>query len=735
MLSSHGNGERAVVTKDPVTERFFRFGEVEGFILERLDGNTSPDSLCSQTAERFGAALSPETLEQFVSRLRKLGLLESSEAQPASVGGRQRRIRGNLFYLRFRAFDPDRILDWLVLRTGFFFTPSFLWISALSILVAGGITVSRWDDILLDFPRLYSFQSLVVAYLTTLVVITAHEFAHGLTCKHHGGRVREIGFFLLYFQPAFYCNVSDAWLFPERSKRLWVTFAGAYFEIFVWAIATMVWWITDPFTIINYMALVVMATSGIKTLFNLNPLIKLDGYYLLSDLLEVPNLRQRSFGYWGSKIKRLWGSAVQRIKDATPRERRIYLIYGALAWVYSVWLLSFLFSSFGGYLVGRYQGWGFAIFAAGLLVIFQNPLKKVLHTPVGPASLNARLKLWIKRLLRLALLAAIVAALFLVRTELRISGPFLVLPVHNADVRAEVEGIIQEIYADEGDMVAQGAAIATLSDRDYQADLRKVKAEIEEKQARLKLLKAGTRPEEIDVAKTLITKGEERVKFARNRLEMDATLFKESLLSKKELEDTRETLILREKELQEASDKLKVLLAGSRQEDIEATEAEITRLQAQQRYLQDQLQLLKVASPIAGIITTPKLKDRVGQAVKKGDLIAKVHEMKTLTVEIAVPEKEIADVQVGQKVVLKARAYPLLSFEGVVKSLAPIATAGATPRDQTTVRVITQIENSSLLLKPEMTGNAKIFCGEQRLLDIVSRRLIRFVKVEFWSWW
>jgi hypothetical protein len=84
---------------------------------------------------------------------------------------------------------------------------------------------------------------------------------------------------------------------------------------------------------------------------------------------------------------------------------------------------------------------------------------------------------------------------------------------------------------------------------------------------------------------------------------------------------------------------------------------------------------------------------------------------------------------------LKARAYPHRSFEGVVKSLAPIATTATAPHEQTTVRVITQIENSSLLLKPEMTGNAKIYCGEQRLLDIVSRRLIRFVKVEFWSWW
>jgi putative peptide zinc metalloprotease protein len=192
---------------------------------------------------------------------------------------------------------------------------------------------------------------------------------------------------------------------------------------------------------------------------------------------------------------------------------------------------------------------------------------------------------------------------------------------------------------------------------------------------------------------------------------------------------------VRSKELQESKDKLKLMLAGSRQEDIEATAAELSRLQAHQRYIDDQLQLLKVFSPIDGIITTHKLKDKVGQAVKKGDLIAKVHAMRTVTVEIAIPEKEIADIKLGQKVVLKARAYPQSSFEGKVNAIAPVATEPGETLAERTVRVTTQLENPNLLLKPEMTGHAKIYCGEQRLIDIAMRRLIRFVKVEFWSWW
>jgi putative peptide zinc metalloprotease protein len=737
IISRQGSPEKlAVVIKDPITGRFFRFRETEAYILQHLRGVGSTEEIRRQVEEEFGASLPEATIDQFLAGLGRVGLLQqplqdSPVVSPRSPG----RIRGNAFYLRFNAFNPNRLLDRLAQKLGLLFTPSFVFSSAILIFLAACVTAANWFEIGRDLPRLYSLQSLFVAYLTMLGVITAHEFAHGLTCKHFGGNVREMGFMLLYFQPAFYCNVSDAWLFPEKYKRLWVTFAGAYFEIFVWALATVVWRLTEPSTLVNYMALVVMATSGIKTLFNLNPLIKLDGYYLLSDWLDIPNLRARSFGYLGYWARRVWGSAAKRFQNATSREKRIYFLYGVLAWCYSFWLLSFVLLYFGGFLVGRYQAWGFVLFAVLLLGIFQHPLKKLLRGDADRSNLHATMNNWGKRLLRLGIAAGILAGTFLFRMELRVSAPFLVLPLHNADVRAEVEGIIQEIYADEGQSVQKGAPIVMLSDRNCRAELRKIKAEIEERQARLRLLKAGTRPEEIELARTLLSKAEERVAYATNLLHMQQTLFDEKLISKKEVEDARETVAVRRKEVQEGIDKLNLLRAGSRLEEIEATEAEIARLQAHHQYLDEQLRLLKVASPIEGVITTHKLKDKIGQAVKQGDLIAKVHAMRTVIVEMAVPEKEIADVRIGAVIMLKARAYPQRSFEGRVTAIAPIANEPAELRTERTVRVTTQLDNTDLLLKPEMTGHAKIYCGERRLIDLITRRFIRFLKVEFWSWW
>ena len=266
-------GKPAYIVKHPASERFFRFGEYEYFISQQLDGNTSLDDIRRRVEDKFGAPLSANTLDQFIERLRRLGVLEEDKAELPKVAAAPKRIQGNLLYLRFRAINPDRLLEKLSQSLRFFFTPAFVTGSALLIVAGFCLTLANGREIALGLHRLYRFDALVLGWLVLFLVIVFHEFAHGLTCKHFGGRVREIGFLLLYLQPAMYCNVSDAWLFPEKSKRLWVTFAGAYFELFLWALATVVWRVTDPATVVNYLALIVMATSAIKSLFNLNPLI------------------------------------------------------------------------------------------------------------------------------------------------------------------------------------------------------------------------------------------------------------------------------------------------------------------------------------------------------------------------------------------------------------------------------------------------------------------------------
>ena len=122
-----------------------------------------------------------------------------------------------------------------------------------------------------------------------------HEFGHGLSCKHFGGECHELGFMLLVFTPALYCNVSDSWMLPSKWHRAAIGAAGMYVEMVLASIATFIWWFTDRTTLLNQVCLSLMFICSVSTLlFNGNPLLRFDGYYILMDLIEIPNLRQKS---------------------------------------------------------------------------------------------------------------------------------------------------------------------------------------------------------------------------------------------------------------------------------------------------------------------------------------------------------------------------------------------------------------------------------------------------------
>jgi putative peptide zinc metalloprotease protein len=808
------------VLKDPVTERFYRLPEEAYYIARQLDGETPLEVVRRGVEEKFQTSLTARELNEFVVSLKTAGLLDNGKNGEGR--SRPRRIQGSPLYLRIRFFDPDRLFNYLVGKVRWCFTPWFLMLSAVIILTAVGIAASNWEDAVRDFSRLLRYSAIPVIVTIVFLVVTLHEFAHGLTCKHFGGEVHEIGFYLIYLQPALYCNVSDAWLFPEKSKRLWVAFAGPYFELLLWALATLAWRLTDVETTINYLALIVMATSGIKTLLNFNPLIKLDGYYLLSDWLEIPNLRKKGFACFSDGIKKLFGGKAPQLEQMSLRERRICLAYGLVAGIGSFWLLGYAVVKIGGSLVQQSQPMAFALSAWFLGIKFRNRFQRVFgkasKTSDDPDELDAaeatngsdarstskstgsversaqelaadppnkvdssegsrsghqgesrgltarrnEKDRWraVKRVAWFGVIggAAVVAVLCL-RPQLRIKGPFDILPVRNADVRAEVEGIIDQIYVEEGQTVQKGDLIARLMDRDLQAELHKTEAAIQEAQAKLKLLVAGPRAEEIEQARIELAKDAEAVTFAASKVARFKTLYEEKLLSKQELEDNEALLALGKAVQAESKSKLELLLAGSRPEEIEAMKASCASLETQRLYLQEQIRLMRVLSPASGIVATParQLMEMKNQLVKKGDLIAKVYDLKMITAEMVISERDIADVRVGQKVVLKARAYPEMTFHGKVTTIATVAqvsssssTASAVAQVQggtqpgtltrsavapKTVTITTEIDNTSLLLKPEMTGQAKIFCGERRLLDLVIRRLARTAKVEFWSWW
>src|SRR5690349_2689796 len=340
-----------VIIKHPASRRFFRLERAEYFIAQQLDGRTPLETIRQRTEEALDAELPIEDLYAFVQTLKKNGLLETEDALKKDEQRKPKRFRGTLLYCRVQVCDPYELLKRLARRTNFLFTRAFVVLSAICILLAIATTAVNWREFREDLPRLYNSSAAPAIILILFAVIVAHEFGHGVTCTHFGGEVHEMGFAMIFLMPAFYCNVSDAWLFPERSQRLWVGFAGPYFELFLWSLAVFLWRITEPETWINFVALSVMATSGAKTLLNFNPLIKLDGYYLLSDYLELPNLRRRSFRQVGSFLERMCGFGRNEEEKLTNRERRIFWIYGTIALAGSFSILGYILVGAGSTVV------------------------------------------------------------------------------------------------------------------------------------------------------------------------------------------------------------------------------------------------------------------------------------------------------------------------------------------------------------------------------------------------
>jgi len=774
----HG-GQVTFIVKDPVDNQFFRLKEKDHFIAAQLDGQTPLETVRRRVQEKFHVALSPEALGQFIASLRKTRLLENGRH------GRSRRhmrgrLRGGLLNLRLKVCDPDGLFGVLERALRFCFTPGFVTGSALIILLAALQAVSNWEALYPDFAALISWDGLPWLWASLAAVSIAHEFAHGLTCKHFGGQVRELGLLSIYFLPALYCNVSDAWLFPERRKRLWVSFAGPYFELFAWACAVLAWRATEIDTWLNTAALAVMATSGVKTLVNFNPLIKLDGYYLLSDLLDRPNLRRRAFAHIGDGLKRMVGLGGTQA-EAIPRgERWIYSAYGLAAAVFSVSLLAFAIAKFGGSAVAKEHPEAFLLAGSLLGVKLRKRIRRLFGRSsdtsdpedfsitedsaepalAAPESKPARHRRKPRRfsarfVTLLVLLCVAVAAAFYGRMDLRVSGPSCAPPIQNSDVRLEVGGTVEEICVDEGDQVRAGDPIARLSDRETRNELRRTEAEIAQMQAQLRKLEAGPRREEIELAQIAVTRAVNRARLMRKNLDRDDELARNQLLAQKEFEATQHAVVDSTNEVAEARTRLELLRAGSRPEEVEATKAGLARLESQRLYLEEQLRFARVTSPAAGIVATPsrELKEMVGKLVQEGDLIAKVDDLRTVEVESPVSEKDIADVKVGQHVALKARAYPGKTFIGTVTSIgttvhgvtgasadnnsaaAGSSAAASRSAGAKTVLVTTRIANDGLLLKPGMTGLVKISCGERRIPDLIQRRLVRTFKVEFWSWW
>jgi putative peptide zinc metalloprotease protein len=341
------------VIQDPSSNQFFRLNEAAYRFVAMLDGRKNVASVWRICQDQLGdSAPTQGEAIQLLGQLYTSNLLHA-ELPPDAEGlfkrhqkRVQREVQGylmNLLFIRIPLLDPDNFLNAWVSAVSWLFTwfGFVLWLG----LIGTGLyfVVEKWSDLYKGADKVLNAENLPFLYLSFVLIKVVHEFGHAFMCKVFGkrtgtgGEVHVMGVMFLVFTPMPYVDASSAWAFRSRRQRILVGAGGMIVELAVAAVAAIVWYYTGESTI-NKIAYNVMFIASVSTiLFNANPLLRYDGYYILSDILEIPNLARRSKQYVYYLVRK-YAWSVKQVRDPAHSrgEKAWFLFYGVASTIYRV---------------------------------------------------------------------------------------------------------------------------------------------------------------------------------------------------------------------------------------------------------------------------------------------------------------------------------------------------------------------------------------------------------------
>ena len=475
MSESHFQGERSWVVKDPVALKYFQLREPEYFATQMFDGNTSAAEIRDALESEFPELnINVETVHYLANSLHKNGLLIADQPGQAAplIKRRNKEIKQkatqllmSVMSLRLPGVDPERFLTWLYPKTRFMFSRWFttacvLLMIAATMLVA--LNAAEFYRRLPEFGQFFNLRNLLFMAAITMVTKSVHELGHGLMCKHFGGECHEIGFMFLVLTPAMYCNTSDSWTLPNKWHRIAIGAGGMYVEIVMAAAATFIWWYTQPGWL-HYLALNTVFLCSVTTIiFNANPLLRYDGYYMLSDYLEIPNLAQKSKTSLinGLRVACL-GMKPLQARTLPKRNRISFATYAVAAFIYRWFVMILIF----WFLAKFFEPWGLSVIGHGLIAMslvgmVVIPMFKLVKFFWYPGRLR---EVKSKRLIPTLIVAGLIIwGLFAIPVPRHVTANFVVQPIDADQVYVLQPGSLLELKKQPGDAVKAGETIAIL---------------------------------------------------------------------------------------------------------------------------------------------------------------------------------------------------------------------------------------------------------------------------------
>lgn len=478
------------VIKEPLGLRYYRFQEEEYAVLEMLDGDASIDDIKSQFDIRFQPQqIEHRELQQFVGTLHRMGLVTSDrlgQGTQLNRRGLKRKWKqrfsalANVLALRTRGVNPDGILDRLLPYTSWFFAKKMVLFVILLAITALTLLLVQWPVFRARLPGFHEFfgpQNWLLLGVVLAVTKVLHEFGHGLSCKRFGGECHEMGFMLLVLTPCLYCNVSDSWMLPSKWQRAAIGAAGIYVEMMIAATATFLWWFSEPGPL-NHICLQLMFVCSVSTvLFNGNPLLRFDGYYILADIVEIPNLRQKASEILKRQFQK-WclGLKLQPNPFLPQRNQWLFALYTVAAvlyrWVILFSILMFLnkmFEPYGLEIIGK------LIALSAVVGLFAMPLWQTYRFVSTPGRID-QVKLR-NVAISVGVLSVIIGLIVFLPLPANVRCTLRIAPRDATSVCVTVNGLLGEARVHSGDIVEADEVIVRMVSPDLEIRIAQLNTE------------------------------------------------------------------------------------------------------------------------------------------------------------------------------------------------------------------------------------------------------------------
>jgi putative peptide zinc metalloprotease protein len=476
-------GESWYLLTDPVSGRHHRFNHIAYRLIAACDGERTLDDVWAARAALDGeqAATQGDAIRVFAQAFGANLFIgdvapDAAAVVKAQLRGQRQRLRAGINPLAFKVplWDPDAFLGAHIGRVAWLFTPVCAWLLlALACLGALLLSMNAAEYMAFARERLGTGRMLLTLWLAYPLIKGLHELAHAFAVKAFGGEVHEIGITLLMLTPVPYVDASASMGFADKHRRIAVAGAGIAVELVLATLALCLWLVLEP-GLPKDVAFAVVLVGGLSTLsVNGNPLLRFDGYHMLCDAAELPNLARRSTQLWQYATKRwLLRAPGARFDGHAPGALPWLLAYAPLSWAYRAVLMVLLtlWAAQTNHLLGL------AALALALWLLLAQPVFAALRYLAASPELHGRRT----RAALVALLGSGVLGVLAFGAELphRTHAPGVVWLQDEALVRLGSDGFVEEFLAADGDSVAAGQPLLRLSNDALHADLQRVRAEL-----------------------------------------------------------------------------------------------------------------------------------------------------------------------------------------------------------------------------------------------------------------